>query len=142
MGQGKMGSDWMLNSGTLSSNQVTIVNEISCTCVCSMESWNIEEVCEFLMKYEFDEEVVQIFRVNKISGSVLVLLSDTDMKELGLTALGDRKRLQFLLKKTPTKLSGQFLNEEEAPGSASTAIATTETVRLSAMTLAIYILCI
>lgn len=86
-------ASWMDSSGTLSCNQVTVVNENKSyltTCVCSYG----EKVCDFLMKCKFDEEVIQIFQLSKISGSVLVMLSDTDMKELGLTALGDRKRLQ------------------------------------------------
>ena len=84
-----------------------------------MESWNIEGVCDFLVKYEFDEDVVQIFRMNKISGSVLVLLNDADMKELGVAALGDR-----------TEPRGQFLNKEESPAvHVSASKSTTEMVR-------------
>ena len=63
-----------------------------------MESWNIEEVCDFLVRHEFEKEVVGVFRQNKISGNLLGLLSEPDMKELGLNALGDRKRLQILIK--------------------------------------------
>jgi len=56
-----------------------------------MESWNIEKMCNFLVKHEFEEEVVGVFQQNKISG-------EPDMKELGLNALGDRKHLQLLIK--------------------------------------------
>ena len=38
------------------------------------------------------------FRTQKISGSVLAMLSDSDMKELGVTTMGDRRRIQHLLK--------------------------------------------
>ena len=64
-----------------------------------MEDWAVEQVCDFLVNNRFDEEVVGIFRVNKICGSVLWSLNESDMKELGLTALGDRRRLQCLVKK-------------------------------------------
>ena len=35
MGQGIIGSHWIDNSGTWDGNQVTLVNEINRTCVCS-----------------------------------------------------------------------------------------------------------
>ena len=65
-------------------------------CIQTMEAWSIDEVCEFLKKHF--NEVVRIFRANKICGSVLWSLNEPDMKELGLTALGDRRRLQCLIK--------------------------------------------
>ena len=64
-----------------------------------MEDWAVEQVCDFLVNNRFDEEVVGSFRVNKICGSVLWSLNESDMKELELTALGDRRRLQCLVKK-------------------------------------------
>ena len=39
------------------------------------------------------EDVINLFSVNRISGEVLPLLSDGDLKELGVAALGDRKLL-------------------------------------------------
>lgn len=62
-----------------------------------MESWSVSDVSDFLTSNNFDEEVVQVFRSNKITGKVLSLLSDEDFKELGLTALGDRRLLSHLL---------------------------------------------
>ena len=64
-----------------------------------MESWTTERVCDFLTNNHFDEEVVGIFKTNKICGSVLSSLNEADLKELGLTALGDRRRLQSLIKR-------------------------------------------
>jgi len=62
-----------------------------------MEDWTVDEVCQFLRKNDFEENVVQAFRVNKVKGRVLPLLNDEDFKQLELTALGDRKYLQHLL---------------------------------------------
>ena len=62
-----------------------------------MEQWNINEVCDFLSENDFDEDIVECFRVNKIRGRVLFLLSEDDMKQLGLGALGDRKYFQHIL---------------------------------------------
>jgi len=44
-----------------------------------------------------DEEVVELFRVNKIRGRVFKQLKEEDLKQLGLTALGDRRLLLHLL---------------------------------------------
>ena len=68
-----------------------------------MEKWNINEVCDFLSENDFDEDIVECFRVNKIRGRVLFLLSEDDMKQLGLGALGDRKYFQHVLHKRRDK---------------------------------------
>lgn len=62
-----------------------------------MEDWSVDEVCQFLRKNDFEENIVRAFKVNKVRGRVLPLLGDEDLKELQLTALGDRKYLQHLL---------------------------------------------
>ena len=63
-----------------------------------MESWSILDVSDFLAANNFDEEVVKVFHSNKINGKVLSLLTEEDFRELGLTALGDRRLLSQLLK--------------------------------------------
>lgn len=45
----------------------------------------------------FDCSVVEVFRENKIDGIEFVSLSRDDMKELGISALGDRKKLLRLI---------------------------------------------
>ena len=62
-----------------------------------MEKWSVSQVCEFLASEDFDEEVVELFRVKKIRGRVFKLLKEEDLKQLGLTALGDRRLLIHLL---------------------------------------------
>ena len=62
-----------------------------------MESWSVAEVSEFLVENDFDEEVIELFRCNKISGKVLKLLTDRDLQEMGLTAIGGRRLLNHLL---------------------------------------------
>ena len=63
-----------------------------------MENWSVSDVSDFLTTNSFDEEVVKVFRCNKINGKVLSLLTEEDLKELGLAALGDRRLLSHLLK--------------------------------------------
>ena len=46
----------------------------------------------------FQEDVIRLFSVNRISGEVLPQLNDGDLKELGVAALGDRKLLLKLFK--------------------------------------------
>ena len=62
-----------------------------------MENWSVAEVSEFLDANGFDEEVIELFRLNKIRGKVLKLLTDKDLQEMGLTAIGDRRLLSHLL---------------------------------------------
>lgn len=62
-----------------------------------MEKWSVAEVSEFLVANDFDVEVVELFRRNKIKGRVLKLLTEADLQEMGLTAIGDRRLLSHLL---------------------------------------------
>lgn len=62
-----------------------------------MENWSVDDVCQFLRRYDFEENVIRAFRINKVRGRVLPLLNDEDLKQLELAALGDRKYLQYLL---------------------------------------------
>ena len=59
-------------------------------------------VCELLRENGFDEEVAQAMLINKIDGATLLDLDSQDLKELGIVALGDRKRLQKLLQGSPS----------------------------------------
>ena len=51
-----------------------------------------------MLAKEFDAEVVDTFRINKIDGETLLELTQEEMKELGIVALGDRKKLVKLTK--------------------------------------------
>ena len=57
----------------------------------------VNGVCQLLIERDFAEDVVEIFRENRIDGSVLIDLTVDDMKELGVKALGDRKKLNQLI---------------------------------------------
>lgn len=61
-----------------------------------MSSLNISDVCKLLRENGFDEEVIETMRTNKIDGSTFIDLNSQDLKELGIVALGDRKRLEKL----------------------------------------------
>ena len=52
---------------------------------------SVERVCDFLVQNGFDYEVVGAFRQNKIDWDVFAQLDRDDIRELGVTALGDRK---------------------------------------------------
>ena len=55
-----------------------------------MEKWSTDKVCSFIAGKGFQEDIINLFSVNRISGEVLLLLSDGDLKELGVAALGYR----------------------------------------------------
>ena len=57
----------------------------------------VETMCRLLSDAGFDDTVVDIFRENKVDQQVLISLDKEDMLELGVVALGDRKRLQQLI---------------------------------------------
>ena len=57
----------------------------------------VDGVCQLLIERDFAEDVVEIFRENRIDGIVLRDLTVDDMKELGVKALGDRKKLSSLI---------------------------------------------
>ena len=58
---------------------------------------SVERVCDILETNGFDSEVVEAFRGNKVDWDVFTQLDKDDIKELGVTALGDRKKLQQLI---------------------------------------------
>ena len=63
-----------------------------------LDSLSTSEVCTLLKTNGFDDDVVEVFRANKIDGSALKELNSEDLKELGIIALGDRKRLERVKK--------------------------------------------
>ena len=76
---------------------------------------SLRAVSKFLRQHEFEEDVVEVFHKNKISFDVLVDLTPSDMKELGIV-LGDRKRLSMLIRQiqeNPTlKNDDQYADNE------------------------------
>ena len=70
-----------------------------------MDSWSADEVCCFVADKGFESDVVELFRVNRIRGPVLSLLTDAKLKELGVAALGDRKLLLKLFQHNLTPLA-------------------------------------
>ena len=72
-----------------------------------------ENICELLMDNGFDVSIVEVFRRNKVDGVVFVELDSNDMKELGISALGDRKKLQKL--KSSERGSGSCMLADSTP---------------------------
>ena len=75
---------------------------------------NVERVCNILVTNGFDKDVVDDFRENKVDLDVFIQLDKTDIRELGVIALGDRKKLQQLIVKLQ---NSEKNNEKEAEGS-------------------------
>lgn len=59
---------------------------------------SIASIEDLLTAEGFDEDVIEIFHINKITISMLPHLDDNEMKELGIV-LGDRKHLKSLSRK-------------------------------------------
>lgn len=65
----------------------------------------MEEVSSLLLEAGFDDATIEIFQSNKIDRATLVDIDRDDMKELGITALGDRKRLQSVIAKLKKEMT-------------------------------------
>ena len=57
-----------------------------------------EEVCCILRDGGFEEDVVDVFKRNRIDIEVFQVLEKEDFRELGITTFGDMKRLLMLKK--------------------------------------------
>ena len=65
-----------------------------------MEGLTTSQVAELLKKEGFRDDVVQLFVENKVDGEALMMLKTIkDMKAVGLTKIGDRIKIQKLIKK-------------------------------------------
>ena len=80
-----------------------------------MQGLSAVDVCKLLQANGFEVEVAEVFLENKIDGSTLLDLNSEDLKELGITALGDRKRLQKLCTQT-AKVSYKLKTSYLVPG--------------------------
>ena len=58
-----------------------------------MEKWIVNDICHFIADKGFHEDVLDLFSLNRVRGEVLPLITDGDLKELGVAALSDRKLL-------------------------------------------------
>ena len=88
-------------------NSVYIKNRWSRACLfyscssldqCSeMAELSVSGLCKVLTDEKFDNDVVETcFRDNKIDGETFLELNEGDLKELGVQAFGDRRKLQKL----------------------------------------------
>lgn len=64
-----------------------------------------EEMCRHLRREGFEEGVIDIFRQNKIDTVVFLKLNRADFQELGVTAIGDRRRLQIVKEKVSIEVN-------------------------------------
>ena len=55
---------------------------------------SISQLCSLLKENGLDGDVIEVFRCNKIDGAVLLDLNKEDLKELGIVALGDQKKIE------------------------------------------------
>ena len=61
-----------------------------------MASQRYEDVCSELLLEGLEEDVVEIFRSNRIDKPVFLGLDRSDLQQLGITALGDKKRIETI----------------------------------------------
>jgi hypothetical protein len=85
----------------------------------SVSRWNTEDVGKWLFENDFDE-YVELFSMHKIDGSVLLRITESDLREppMTLTCLGDIKRIGIALEKLRT--SNDEISVMRRPPSQST----------------------
>ena len=64
-----------------------------------------EEMCRILRDQQFEDDVVEVFRANRIDTTIFLELDKEDFAELGVTTLGDKKKLILLKDKLRAKVS-------------------------------------
>ncbi|KAJ5480660.1 Sterile alpha motiftype 2 [Penicillium diatomitis] len=69
------------------------VNRASTTSNDTVSDWSPQDVVTWLRSVGFEEDVIQKFYWNDISGSILLELQAEDLKELEITSFGKRRRL-------------------------------------------------
>ncbi|CAL5873589.1 uncharacterized protein PFLUO_LOCUS7870 [Penicillium psychrofluorescens] len=59
----------------------------------SVSNWTPEDVAIWMQKQNFDENIVEKFFINDISGTILLELQSEDLKELDISSFGKRHQL-------------------------------------------------
>lgn len=66
-----------------------------------MAHLSTSELCNILTSSKkFDSDMVETFRSYKIDGELFLDLENDDLKDLGIVALGDRKKIRALKEKS------------------------------------------
>ena len=68
-------------------------------------SLGVSELCCLLGEKGLDSDVIELFRSNKIDGAVFLDLNKEELKELGVVALGDRKKIEKIRNLQPSSLA-------------------------------------
>ncbi|XP_018021161.1 uncharacterized protein LOC108677452 [Hyalella azteca] len=85
------------------------------TVVINVALWSCEDVVMWLAALGFDASICHVFRTQRVNGEVLLTLTEHDYKEeLGIVALGDRRRLSLAIKRLQSPSLGSL-----SPGSSS-----------------------
>uniref|UniRef100_A0A9L0RGK5 SAM and HD domain containing deoxynucleoside triphosphate triphosphohydrolase 1 n=2 Tax=Equus TaxID=9789 RepID=A0A9L0RGK5_HORSE len=64
------------------------------------QTWGPEQVCCFLKRSGFgDPGLLERFRENEITGSLLPYLDESLLEELGISSLGERKKLLYFIQR-------------------------------------------
>lgn len=70
-----------------------------------VEQWSPQDVVMWMQNLGFDDEVVEKFFINDISGMILLELQTEDLKELGIASFGKRHRLLGCIRQLPRNAS-------------------------------------
>lgn len=79
-----------------------------------VESWSPQDVVRWMQYLGFDDEVVEKFFINDISGSILMELQPEDLKELDIPSFGKRHRLLGCIRQLRNSITSLPTSETQA----------------------------
>lgn len=81
-----------------SKSQSTIGSQTNEGSDANIASWAPQDVVAWMQKLGFDNELIEKFFINDISGSILLELQSEDLKELGIQSFGKRHQLMSYIR--------------------------------------------
>lgn len=80
-----------------------------------VESWSPQHVVMWMHQLGFDEDIIEKFFINDISGSILMQLQPEDLKELDVQSFGKRHRLLGCIRQLRNSASASEASDSDVP---------------------------
>lgn len=85
-----------------------------------VENWSPQHVVVWMHQLGFDEEIIEKFFINDISGSILLELQPEDLKELDIQSFGKRHRLLGCIRQLKNNETTSQTSHTEVPAEMTT----------------------
>lgn len=88
---------YIIHFGKKKTEQVVVSGGVKASSSSNARMWNVDKVCEWLKTLQLSKDYSSLFIQNAIDGAVLVTMSQADIKDIGITAFGDVRKLDMAL---------------------------------------------